>query len=338
MHSTPCRHRYRLLTIAIVLGASTLVSPEPAFAGPMLYTGSIEIQLSSWSGCTPGVCINDFGAGYSFPFGANISYPSLNNLPSGNSASVSGSGPAAVAIGSNHVTLQTSLYDTSPPTSWNVTFASTRFAGGHAAGNIFGGGAPGSTSSFTLASVPYGRLGARFSGAPAKFGGTLHLIGAWKARYSTIQPSTSPSFELPLSPIGGSFAGTAKAQRTYPGGTVVTHTVWGFPWTTGKVVASAPEPSGFGDYSFPYTYRSATGSDQRTPQGAGNIQLVTPFVVRHRESGNPLGFYHQAGVAILSLRFAPEPSTGLQLVAGLAALAGLYRHSRRREYGARRTK
>ena len=320
----------RLGVVAIVLGASALGSPEPALAGPTLYTGAIQLRLSSFSGCFSGACINDFGAGYSFPFGASISYPSLNNLPAGNLASVSGSAPAAVAIGSNEVTLQASLYDTSPPTSWNVTFASTNFAGEHAAGGFFGGGAPGSTSSFALASVPYGRLGVSFSGTPTKFGGTLHLIGAWTARYFTAQPATSPSFELPLSPIGGSSAGTAKAQRTYPGGTVVTHTVWGFPWTTGRVVASAPEPSGFGDYSFPYTYQSATGSDQRTPQGAGNLKLVTPFVVRHRKSGSSLGFYHQAGVAILSLHFVPEPSTGLQLLAGLSALAVLSGLNRRR--------
>ena len=320
----------RLVVVAIVLGASVLGSPGPVSAGPTLYTGTIQLQLSSWSGCRPFVCINDFGAGYSFPFGASISYPSLNNLPSGNLASVSGSAPAAVAIGSNHIALQTSLYDTSLPTSWSVTIASTHFSGGHAAGSIFGGGAPGSTSSFALASVPYGRLGVTFSGAPAKFGGTLHLVGAWSARYYTAQPATSPSFVLPLSVVGGSSAGTAKAQRTYPGGTVVTHTVWGFPWTTGRVVASAPEPSGIGDYSFPYTYQSATGSDQRTPQGAGNIKLVTPFVVRHRESGSSLGIYHQAGVAILTLHFVPEASTGLQLLAGLAALAALYGHSHRR--------
>jgi hypothetical protein len=321
----------RLVVVAIALGVSALGSSDPVFAGPTLYTGSIRLQLSSWSGCSVGGCVNDFGAGYSFPFGASISYPSLNNLPSGNLASVSGSAPAAVAIGSNHITLQTSLYDTSLPTSWNVTFASTHFSGGHAAGKIFGGGAPGSTSSFALAAVPYGRLGVTFSGTPTKLGGTLHLLGAWQAQYSIAQPATSPSFELPLSPIGGNSAGTAKAQRTYPGGTVVTHTVWGFPWTTGRVVAWAPEPSGFGDYSFPYTYRSATGSDQRTPQGAGNLQLVTPFVVRHRESGSSLGFYHQAGVAILTLRFVPEPSAGLQLLAGLSALAALYGLSHRRE-------
>ena len=132
----------RLGVVAIVLGVSALGSPEPALAGPTLYTGAIQLRLSSFSGCLPGVCINNFGAGYSFPFGASISYPSLNNLPSGNLASVSGSAPAAVAIGSNEVTLQASLYDTSPPTSWNLTFASTHFTGEHAAGSFFGAEVP----------------------------------------------------------------------------------------------------------------------------------------------------------------------------------------------------
>jgi hypothetical protein len=313
------------------LGVVALGSPEPVFADPALYTASIRLQLSSWSGCSTGVCVNDLGAGYSFPFGASASYPSLNNLPAGDLASVSGSAPAAVGIGSNQITLKTSFVDTSPPASWSVTYASTHFLGGHAAGNFFGGGAPGKASTFSLTAVPYGKLGVGFSGAGAKLGGTLNLLGKWSARYSTATSVTSPTFELPLSAIGGGFAGTAKAQATYPGGTVVTHTVWGFPWTTGMVVAMAPEASGFGDYSFPYTYRSATGTDQRTAKGIGNLQLVTPVVVRHREKGSGLGFYHQAGVAILSMRFVPEPSAGVQLIAGLSALAVLYRCNRRRE-------
>jgi hypothetical protein len=323
----------RLMAVAIVLGASLLGSPEPTFAGPTLYTGTIQLQLSSWSGCFFGqYCYNDFGAGYSFPFGTSISYPSLNNLPSGNTASVSGSAPAAVAIGSNEIALQTSLYDTSLPTSWiSVSFASTHFTGGHAAGSFYGGGAPGSTSTYSLTPVPFSRLGVTFSGTPTEFGGTLHLLGTWKTRYYTFQ--SPPGDEFPLSPIGGSFAGTAKAQVTHsPRGTVVKRTIWGFPWTTGRVRALAPEPSGFGDYSGAFTYRSATGSDQRTPQGAGNIQLVTPFVVRtHMSRDDRQSLSHQAGVAILSLHFVPEPSRGLQLLAGLSALAVLSGLNRRRE-------
>jgi len=71
--------------------------------------------------------------------------------------------------------------------------------------------------------------------------------------------------------------------------------------------------------------QSATGSDQRTPLGVGNIQLVAPFVVRYREAGNPSPLYHQAGVARLTLHFLPEPTRGLLFVGELLALGALYR-------------
>ena len=180
-----------LRTVLLALGAFGLGLADPAAAAPRLYTGSIEFRISTFDGCTSAnSCFNDFDAGYPFPFGASISYPSLNNPPSGNLASVSGSGPAAIGLGSNQITLHTSLYDTSPPASWNVTFAGSSFSGGHAAG--------------------------------------------WLS-------------------AGGTFGGTARVQLVRAGGTAVSHTVWGFPWTTGSVSVWAPEPSGFGDYSFPYT-------------------------------------------------------------------------------------
>ena len=87
----------------------------------------------------------------------------------------------------------------------------------------------------------------------------------------------------------------------------------------------APEPSGFGDYSFPYTYHRDSGSDERTSLGVGNIQLVSPFVVRHRVAENPASAYYQVGIARLSLRFVPEPSRGILLAAGLASIGVLYR-------------
>jgi hypothetical protein len=62
------------------------------------------------------------------------------------------------------------------------------------------------------------------------------------------------------------------------------------------------------------------------------LQLVTPFVLRHREetSFGDESFRHQAGVAVMSLHFVPEPAAGLQLLAGLAGLAALHRFSPRR--------
>jgi hypothetical protein len=313
-----------LVTVLLALGAFGPGSADPAAAAPRLYTGSIEFRISTFDGCTAASsCINDFNAGYPFPFGASISYPSLNNLPSGNLASVSGSGPAAIGLGSDQIALHTSLYDTSPPPSWNVPFAASSFSGGHAAGWLSAGGAPGSTSSSSLTPVPYGRVGVSFSGTPKNFGGTLNLLGSWNARYDSA--ASLPSYGMPLSPIGGAFGGTARVQLSRIGGTAVSHTVWGFPWTTGSVWVWAPKPSGFGDYSFPYTYHRAAGSDERTSLGVGNIQLVSPFVVRHRLADHPSTAYFQVGIARLSLRFVPEPSRGVLMIAGLAGVGALYR-------------
>jgi hypothetical protein len=72
----------------------------------------------------------------------------------------------------------------------------------------------------------------------------------------------------------------------YPGAPTPTFfdlTLWGFPWSISTVTARAPFGLG-GTNSLVFK-----GSDQRTPGGVGNIQLVTPFVIRHTEDafGSP---------------------------------------------------
>ena len=213
-----------LVTVLLALGAFGLGSADPAAARPRLYTGSIEFRISTFDGCTSAnSCFNDFDAGYPFPLGANISYPSLQNPSSGNLARASGSGPAAIGLGSNQITLHTSLCDTSPPASWSVDFAGSSFSGGHAAGWLSAGGAPGSTSSTSITPVPYGGVGVSFSGTSANFGGTLNLLGSWNAWYDSA--ASLPSYGMPLTPIGGVFGGTTRAQLDRVGGTAVSHTV-----------------------------------------------------------------------------------------------------------------
>jgi hypothetical protein len=114
------------------------------------------------------------------------------------------------------------------------------------------------------------------------------------------------------------------------GFTYFTESVWGFPWTTGTVTAMAPANPfcGIGAKSVNLT---AKGSDERTPQGQGKLQLVTPLVVRKREKGTGALLEATAGISIVSLRFAPEPSAMLQLAAGLGGLGILYRCQRRRK-------
>ena len=107
--------------------------------------------------------------------------------------------------------------------------------------------------------------------------------------------------------------------------TAITVTVWGFPWTTGTAMAAAL--SGSPPYS---TLTTATGTDLRTPSGMGNIQLVSPILVRSRYDfpiGPPLEFIY-GGMAVADLHFVPEPSAWLLLTAGVGGLAALRRFTR----------
>jgi len=322
----------RMLAITSALSLAVFLFPASSVsAATSLYYGSIRIILS-------------YGASssYSIPFGSTIGYPHMNNLPVGDLATVSGNGPAAIRLGANQMTLHTSLFTTSPPPSWQVTEALSTFSGGHATGSFFENGAPGAASSAPVSGIPASQFGVTFKGTPRRFGGTLALLGNHRARWGgvlspsshycwdfSIGPGTDCSiWDQPLSPIGGAFGGAAFGRASLvPGAspTLFDITVWGFPWSTGTVTARAPLGlSGA-------TSLVVKGTDQRTPAGAGNMQLVTPFVIRwteDRHASPPLTGY-RAGVAIVDLQFVPEPSALLMLASGLVALAGLFTHSRR---------
>jgi hypothetical protein len=119
---------------------------------------------------------------------------------------------------------------------------------------------------------------------------------------------------------------------TWIGGTVssptaITVTVWGFPWTTGTAMAAAL--SGSPPYS---TLTTATGTDLRTPSGMGNLQLVSPILVRTRYDSffDPPSEFLWGGMAVAELHFVPEPSAWLLLAAGIGGLAALRGFTRRR--------
>ena len=314
----------RLLASLLTLFAATVLgTPERANAGPTLYTGSIQLRLSS----------HYASYSYGIPFGSNISYPSLNNLPSSDSVSVSGSAPAAFwIINPNQMVLQTSISTSSVPTSWSASFVASSFSGGHATGSFLASGAPGPATSNPLASLPASQFGVSFSGAGSGFGGTMQLLGSswvWlnagsQSAGGHIWCSMCTVHSRPLSAIGGSFGGSA-ASSTYINGTASSPTffeatVWGFPWTTGTVSAMAPAVTWPGGIQTPETL-TAMGTDKRSSQGSGEIQLVTPFVVRQRVNQD---FNYRAGIAIASLHFVPEPAALLQLAAGFSALAAVY--------------
>jgi hypothetical protein len=322
----------RILAITAALLLAVFLFPaSSASAATSLYHGSIRIILSYSASST-----------YSIPFGANISYPHMNNLLAGNIATVSGSAPAAIGLGANQITLHTSLFTTSPPTSWSgITEGLSTFSGGHDAGSFFENGAPGAASSAPLSGIPTSQFGVTFKGTPGRFGGTLALLGNHRTRWGgvlspashycwdfSIGPGTACRiWEQPLSPIGGAFGGAAfgRASINPFSPTIFDQTLWGFPWTTGTVTARAPLWSG-GTTSLVFK-----GTDQRTPAGAGNIQLVTPLVIRYTEDlhASPPVSWYQAGVAIVDLQFVPEPSALLVPASGTLVLAGLFTHSRR---------
>jgi hypothetical protein len=86
-----------------------------------------------------------------------------------------------------------------------------------------------------------------------------------------------------------------------------------FPWTTGSVTVTA---LGRGPHD---TIHYAHGYDNRktsTSPGLGTIQLVSPVLTRW------FGFvdYETGGIAVLRIKFLPEPQTWAMLVAGVALL------------------
>jgi len=317
-YSDTCRQAIAAIFLTITL----LCFAETASAGARLYTGSIQIKLMS-----------SYGSSYPLAIGASFQYPNMDNLPSGDLATTLGSAPVGFRIPPNQMTLKTSLSTFSPPQSWYQTWIYTKFSGGNGAGNFSSGGAPGSATSAPVTSASGSLFGVSFSGTPTQFGGTMRILADFTAHFGN-----GCSSNIPLEAIGGSFGGKRTAtgyQRGTAGSpTFFTSSVWGFPWTTGTVTAMVP----------PYYYHGSTGSsvslltghtpttvrltekgaDMRTPKGKGDLQLVSPFVVRKREQATGALLSARAGVAIVSLRFVPEPLAIAQLAAGVSGLSLIY--------------
>ena len=70
------------------------------------------------------------------------------------------------------------------------------------------------------------------------------------------------------------------------------------------------------------TMLQRTGYDNRTPAGAGSIQLVSPALTRWQ---NVHSDYYTGSIATLKLQLVPEPEAWLMLVSGIGALTVLYR-------------
>jgi hypothetical protein len=154
--------------------AVTLSSADGANAGTRLYTGSIRLKIASFSSSP---------TSYEIPFGAGISYPSLNNLPAGNLVRTRGKGTVAFTIGANQMTLMTSLSDSRLPTSWNASFARTEFSAANESGDFNAAGGPGTAVSGPLPYLPADWFGVSFKGSNTRFGGTMRVLGFSEAQY-----------------------------------------------------------------------------------------------------------------------------------------------------------
>jgi hypothetical protein len=93
----------------------------------------------------------------------------------------------------------------------------------------------------------------------------------------------------------------------------------GLPWTTGMVSITATGGP------FPTLFQR-TGYDNRTAKGLGTIQLVAPQLVRWDFPDRDAPWdRHTGAIGILRIKFVPEPSGWVVLVAGIGILALLYR-------------
>ena len=155
-----------------------------------------------------------------------------------------------------------------------------------------------------------------------RFGGVMQLIGSFGTRtaFSTSGggkwKGSFPTWGVSV--IGAKYGSTIMISGvisytplsiTYPSVAVVT----GFPWTTGTVSVEAA-----GGYGFP-TALVRRGYDNRTSQGGGTIQMVAPRLTHWAGGG------HWGDVAILNVKFVPEPKGWLMLVAGLGLLGAMHR-------------
>ena len=307
-------------TTTVVLALAMLGFAPAAQAKPILYSASLILHSFA----------NDAtGAMQALPLGAYcnpanggstcLTETLHKGAPLTGSAmvNISKTAPFDFSIWTNVLERKTSGSFQSYP---GISYTLTRANLGNGFGNFAATQGPGSFSF-----VP--TLGAGLTRVVAvagknKFGGVMELIGKFGTE---IAGSTSgggkwygsyPTWGVRL--VGAKYAKTRKIsgtimftspELTYTRVAIVT----GFPWTTGQVSVVAAGGSGSS------TALVRTGYDNRTASGGGTIQLVTPRLTHWA------GGAHWGDVAILNVKFIPEPKGWLMLVAGLGLLGAMHR-------------
>lgn len=208
---------------------------------------------------------------------------------------------------------------------YRYTYAKLRNAKG-----LFGPGlGPGSFSlPYQEAGVTVARV--KVKQAAAKFGGTMRMLGRMhtKVCYYRIGGCSLGINDWHYDAIGAAANtdGMGVVTQGYLAlGSAVLFNTWlgqfstvvvegsRFPWTTGSVTVTAV---GRGAHK---TLHYGMGYDNRTPtSGKGTIQLVSPALTRWLLPG---ASDDTGGIAILRIKFVPEPNAWVMLAVGMGFLA-----------------
>ena len=205
-------------------------------------------------------------------------------------------------------------------------------------GYFLPGGGPGAvtytvTPSFGVKIVPtpgknqFGGVMRLLKGAPSGgLGSKVNYGNGFIGNFPTLGVTLVGATSMGGSPMVGFVTGTITHSTMT---SVMSHpsaSVRGWPWTTGMVrVFAYGDNLAYPYYYFP-EYLSRTGYDNRTSQGGGTIQLVTPHLINWL---SPTVIFQQGAIAVLRLQFVPEPSIGFALLAGAGLLGVLYRRRAR---------
>ena len=332
-----------LLSIAIALGSA---APATAMTGLKLYQGSLSLHFfgnDTTVSPTPPFNAYVFTA---LPLGAHCN-PYVTGgttcttatlqvgapLTGSGSALVGGSSPASIVLSASQLGRITS--GSIPQQYASQIYRKTYVNLANAKGSFESGEGPGSLSYLNALG-----LGARIFAGKNQFGGVMRLLSGvpsaglgTKARYTFLLSAYVGNFPtLGATLVGATSSGGYPSKGTVTGTitlttnpgfmSYVTGMVMGWPWTTGRVNVYA-----VGDYlanpSFFPEYLYRTGYDNRTSQGGGTIQLVTPHLI------NWQGSLQFGAIGVLRLEVVPEPSSGLVLLAGAGLLGVLYRQRKR---------
>jgi hypothetical protein len=171
-----------------------------------------------------------------------------------------------------------------------------------------------------------------------RFGGVMKLLGSYTTKvcyfygggcglgygtwaYESIGASGHKSLGVVTAPSTTNFSFTYYNTAL---GTNAKYDLvaWRFPWTTGTVTVNA---TARGQHK---TWEQRKGFDNRDANGVGTVQLVSPILTQWLAQIGNAPKLETGGIAIMQIKFLPEPGVMLGLACGLSLLVGLSRFRR----------